>query len=231
MQQPSLDQRLLELRDRIVAPREDDGTPATLTALMPCEPAIGEVAVVAWADSDGGELVELVRLDDGARVDDAVALRESLTLLAMVETVEDLASFGELPGLDAELRAFPGEAQVELPDALVRARARGLEALAALRAFEPGDEPRMARPQLLDALGGALRELEKAWELLEQAAELWSDAHLEANGRDEASVELVQGLWRTMSIARRGPLSRPVATALHEGREAGVAMASAVRSA
>ncbi len=226
MTETTLETRLLALRDTIVAPTEDDGTPATLTALMPCEPAIGEVAVVAWSDSDGGELVELVRLDDGARVDDPVALRESLTLLAMVETVEDLASFPLLPQLDADLRAF--EIDPETGDALSHARTRALEALDALRALEPGDVPRMARPQLLDELGGALRELEKRWEQLEQAAELWSDAWLERHERDAASVELVQSLWRTMSGARRGPLAGKVATALHEGREAGVAMAAAL---
>ncbi|MCW2921248.1 MAG: hypothetical protein JWL76_1122 [Thermoleophilia bacterium] len=244
MTESPLETRLLALRDVIVAPKEDDGTPATLAALMPCEPAIGQVAVAAWADSDGGELVELVRLDDGARVDDPVALRESLTLLAMVETVEELASFAELPGLDAELRAFGGDGVLDAaasgdaagagetdedPAAvLVRARSRALEALDQLRALEPGDDPRMARPQLLDELGGALRELEKRWEQLEQAAELWSDAWLERHERDEASVELVQSLWRSLSIARRGPLAGKVASALHEGREAGVAMAAAV---
>ncbi len=231
VQEPTLDTRLLALRDSIVAPREDDGTAATLVALMPCEPAIGEVAVVAWADSDGGELVELVRLADGGRVDDPVALRESLTLLAMVETVEELASFDELAALDAELRAFAGAGEDEAGEQLVRARARALEALDRLRALEPGDEPRMARPQLLDELGGALRELEKRWEQLEQAAELWSDAYLDQHGRDEESVALVQSLWRTMSVARRGPLAGKVATALHEGREAGVAMAAAVAGA
>ena len=229
VQEPTLQTRLLALRDVIVAPREDDGTAATLVALMPCEPAIGEVAVVAWSDSDGGELVELVRLDDGARVDDPVALRESLTLLAMVETVEELASFDELAALDADLRAFPGDDAVELGEPLTHARTRALDALDRLRALEPVDDhPRMARPQLLDELGGALRELEKRWEQLEQAAELWSDAWLQAHGRDEASVALVQSLWRTMSVARRGPLAGKVATALHEGREAGVAMAAAV---
>ena len=234
MTQTPLATRLLTLRDVIVAPKEDDGTPASLVALMPCEPAIGPVAVAAWSDSDGGELVELVRLDDGARVDDPVALRESLTLLAMVETVEELASFGQLAQLDTDLRAFQIDgvadvgAALEPAGALAHARTRALEALDALRALEPGDEPRMARPQLLDELGGALRELEKRWEQLEQAAELWSDAWLDLHERDEASVDLVQSLWRTMSVARRGPLAGKVATALHEGREAGVAMAAAV---
>lgn len=229
---PQLPARLLALRDVIVPPREDDGTPATLVALMPCEPAIGEVAVVAWTDSDGGELLELVRLDGGARVDDAVALRESLTLLAMVETVEELASFEELASLETDLRAFPGEAVVDLDELFVRAHERALESVTGLRALEPADDaPRMARPQRLDELGAALRELERAWQSLEQAADIWSEAHLAAHDRSDDAVALVQSLWRTMSIARRGPLARQVATALHEAREAGIAMAAAVTGA
>lgn len=228
MSDTNLESRLLALRESIVAPREEDGTVATLVALMPCEPAIGEVAVVAWTDSAGGELLEIVRLDDGARIEDPVALRESLSLLAMVETVEDLASFDELAQLDDELGAFGTAEQLKLGDTFSRSRAGAHEAIAKLRGFEPGDDPRIARPQLLDELGGALRELERRWEQLEQAAELWSDAYLDASGRGDAAVELVQSLWRTLSIARRGPLARPVATALHEGREAGIAMAAAI---
>src|SRR4051812_5513758 len=96
----TLEAQLLHLAETVVVPHEDDGTPATLAALMPCEPAIGEVAVAVWVDSAGGELIELLRLSTGERVgDDQVALRESLTLLAMVETVEELATFDELEPL------------------------------------------------------------------------------------------------------------------------------------
>jgi hypothetical protein len=219
--------RLQQLQEKLVVPQEQDGTPATLTALLPCEPAIGEVAVACWVDSAGGELLELVRLDSGERVEgDVVALRESLTLLAMVETLEELASFEELGPLEQALAGW--DPQGELPDEFSRARERAREALTALAAYSPGDEPRVARPQLLDGIGGALRELEQAWELLEQAAELWSDALLGAHPGDEVALERVQSLWRMLAVARRGPLSRPPSAALHDGREAGAAMAAAV---
>jgi hypothetical protein len=219
--------RLVELGNRIVVPHEEDGTPATLTALMPCEPAIGEVAVACWTDGAGGELVELVRLDDGARVDDPVALREALTLLAMVETVEDLAAFDELDAIAGALRSWSAP-QGEPAEALDVPRASACGALEALSQLAPG-ELRMARPQRLDELGGALRELERTWAQLEAASELWCDELLARRGNDEhVVVEAVQSLWRVLGSARRGPLSQPVATALHEGREAGVSMAAAV---
>jgi hypothetical protein len=219
-------QRLIELQERLAVPAEDDGTPATLVALLPCEPAIGEVAVACWTDSDGGELVELVRLDTGARVADAVALRESLTLLAMVETLEELASFDELAPLAEALLAW--EPQGEIAPEFTLARTRAHEALEALAALAPGEQPRIARPQLLDGIGGALRGLEQAWEQLEQAAELWSDQLLAAHPGDEASLERVQALWRMLAVARRGPLATPPSTALHAGREAGSAMAASI---
>lgn len=228
---PSIDQQLQHLADTIDVPREEDGTPARLLALMPCEPAIGEVVVACWADSDEGELIELLRLDDGTRVDDQVALRESLTLLAMVETVEELASFDELAPLRDALSAWRADDGSPLPDPFVRAREQALTALEGLLELAPGESARVARPGLLDRLGAALRELERTWELLEQAAELWSDAQIAAHPNERATLERVQGLWRVLGIARRGPLLRPISGALHDGREAGVAMAASIADA
>ena len=222
--------RLQQLAEMLVVPREDDGTAATLTALMPCEPAIGEVAVACWRDSDGGELVELVRLDDGSRVDDQVALRESLTLLAMVETVEELASFELLADIAAGLRGWsPANGSDADAAALAPARERAHAALDDLAGLAP-PAVRIARTQRLDELGAAIRALELAWGSLEQAAEAWSDAQLEAAGDDVATREAVQSLWQVLGMCRRGPLARPVSTALHEGREAGASMAAAVAS-
>lgn len=219
-------ERIERLATLVEVPHEDDGTPATLQALLPCEPAIGEVAVACWSDSDGGELIELVRLDDGRRVPDKVALREALTLLAMVETLEELAAFDELAPLADALSDW--HADTELPDGFARARAQALEALEALAGLAPDEGPRVARPQLLDQLGMALRDLEHAWQQLEQQAEIWSDALLGARPDDTAAVEQVQVLWRLLAIARRGPLSQPPSMALQAGREAGAAMATAV---
>lgn len=223
----ALSEHLLQLAETIERPREDDGTPATLEALMPCEPAIGDVAVACWSDSAGGELVELVRLDSGARVDDAVALREALTLLAMVETMEELATFDELEPLAEALAAWHAD-DATLPEDLARTREGAVAAVRALLALAPGEEPRVARPGMLDALGGALRALELAWGRLEQQAELWSEARLAAHPGDDEVLGQVQALWRLLGVARRGPLARPASSALHDGREAGLAMAAAV---
>lgn len=227
-----LPQRLVHLGELIEVPREDDGTPATLRALMPCEPAIGEVAVACWIDSDGGELIELVRIDDGSRVVDSVALREALVLLAMVETVEDLASFPQLDEMLESLRSWSphgGDGALAIDAAPLEAtRDEATRAVTALAALAPTDA-RMARTQRLDELGAALRELERAWTALEAAAETWSDELVAERGSDDAAVvETVQSLWRALGAVRHGPLARPISTALHEARESGAAMAAAV---
>jgi hypothetical protein len=163
-------------------------------------------------------------------VDDPVAMREALALLAMVETVEELASFAAIDEVRTALSAWSSDLLAP-SERFSRARASALGALEVLAALAP-DEVRVARTQRLDELGAALRSLETHWGGLEQAAEAWSDALLERRGSDdEAASREVQALWRLLADVRRGPLSRPVATALHEGREAGVAMAAAIASA
>ena len=209
----------------LIAPSELQG--ARLIALLPCEPAVGEVAVACWQDAAGAELIELVRLPGGESIADSVALREALALLAMVETLEELASFDVLAPAARELRDWQGDGEA-LTDQFSRAREAALTALAQLEALAPGDAPRVARPALLDSIGGALRELERAWELLEQAAEAWSDALLASRPGDGDALALVQGLWRLLGAVRRGPLAQPPSTALHAGREAGIAMAASI---
>lgn len=226
----TLPEQLQHLAETIERPREEDGTPATLQALLPCEPAIGAVAVACWTDSDGGELFELVRLEGGERVSDDVALREALTLLSMVETLEERAAFEQADQLSRELAAWePPDGELE--PAFARARADAIRTLAELAALAPGEEPRLARPQLLDSVGGALRSLERAWERLEQGAEIWSDALLARHRGDDAAVAQVQELWQLLAGARRGPLAQPASAVLHDGREAGAALAAAVLAA
>lgn len=232
MSQPDLDQVLEALAAQLAGdpPRTEDGEGARLVALLPCEPAIGEVAVACWQSGDGSEAVELVRLRTGAQVVDQVALRKSLNLLAMVETLEELASF-ELAGtLADELDAW---AATHLDDAppLRSALDHGGAALRRLVSLAPGTGARVARPGILDALGGAIRELERTWEQLEQAAEQWSDARLAATGNEPVTLAEVQELWRLLGTARGGPLRQPASAALHAGREAGTAMASAIAEA
>ncbi|MCW2973292.1 MAG: hypothetical protein JWN72_1565 [Thermoleophilia bacterium] len=215
------------------APAGDDGQPAQLVALMAVEPAVGEVVVVGWVTGDGNEAMELVRLDDGSLVHDHTALRESLTLLAMNETLEELASFGEVTGLSDALKAWldaaPAGTVSDLFIEAVAAANAHVDALLALDTAQRG--PRIATTARLDQLGGVIRELEKSWERLEQQAELWSDQQLAATDNDPATVAVVQDLWRLLGHARRGPLAQPVSSAIHGGREAGTALAAAIAEA
>lgn len=223
-----LDRLATLLADR--APTAADGSPAQLAALMPAEPVVGEVAVACWVAEDGGEQFDLVRLDDGAPIHDRTAMRETLALIAMTETLEELASFDALDELRAGMIAWIQRVDPAQP--LAREFANADAVLGRLAAIAPPDEGRIARTQILDTIGMVLRELEDRWQHLEQAAELWSDAHLEAAGdAREAALADVQELWRVLGMARRGPLATPAATAVHAGREAGVALAAAIADA
>lgn len=232
-----LDELAAELTGR--APVGADGAPAQLAALLAAEPAVGEVVVVAWVASDGGEQYELVRLADGSPVTDHTAMREALTLLAMTETLEELAGFGEVRGLGGALKAWLDAVPGEVPVALVESVAAANALLDVLTGLEgAAGEVRVATTARLDHLSGVIRELERAWERLEQQAELWSDAQLALHeaaageGRaDEAIVARVQDLWRLLGHARRGPLAQPVSAAIHGGREAGTALAAAIAEA
>ncbi|MCW2961305.1 MAG: hypothetical protein JWM25_42 [Thermoleophilia bacterium] len=203
--------------------RED----ATLAALLPCEPAVGEVAVAFWTHADESVSYELLRLADGGLLEDPVALRECFTLLAMTETLEELASFEQSRQLADTLDAWIRE---NAPDdaTLVQAAATSTAALRALAELAPSDSARIARTQLLDEIGGALRTLENTWMALEQAAVAWSDSQLDASGTPIGDArERVPALWRVLGEARRGPLQSPASTALQHGREAGLALAAA----
>jgi hypothetical protein len=229
-----LDQLAAELAER--APKGADGAPARLAALLPAEPAVGEVVVVGWVDAAGNEQYELVRLADGSPVPDKVAMREALTLLAMTETLEELAGFGEVRGLSDALKSWLDAAPAGTVDDLfveaVAAANAHLDALTALDAASgAAGATHMATTRRLDQLGGVIRELERSWERLEQQAELWSDTHLAAQANSAAAVALVQDLWRLLAHARRGPLAQPVSAAIHGGREAGTALASAIAEA
>lgn len=229
-----LDQHLAALAKRLATDPPSSGSEpaAHLVALLPCEPAVGEVAVACWGAPDDSEWIELVRLDDGERIEDRVALRESLTLLAMVETVEELASFDRIEDVVEQLGLW-ADTHADADTVLAAAIERGRRALEQLSVLAPGGSTRVARPGLLDQLGGALRALEATWEQLEQAAEIWSDAQLAgaAGGGAGPMLEPVQELWRVLGSVRNGQLREPVGAALHAGREAGTAMASAVAEA
>ncbi|MCW2949405.1 MAG: hypothetical protein JWN41_418, partial [Thermoleophilia bacterium] len=174
------------------APAGENGAPATLAALLPAQPAVGDVVVVGWLDAAGNEQYELVRLDDGSPVRDHVAMREALTLLAMTETLEELAGFGEIRGLSGALRSWLDAAPSDtVSDLFVEAIAAANAHLDALTALDTTTgAPRIATTSRLDQLSGVIRDLERIWERLEQQAELWSDERLAAteNAADTVAV-------------------------------------------
>lgn len=198
-----LEELTLELTVPGRAPVDEAGEPASLVALLPCEPVVGAVVVVCWtaADGSGGEAFELVRLSDGTPITDHTALRESLTLLAMAETLEELAAVDQVPVIRTELEAWGGDhlQPGEAPDApLATSIDAALGALDALATLAPTDDaPRLATTTVLDTLGAALRDLDTAWGRLEQAAEGWSDAQMaaaEEGAAHEAAFAAVQEL-------------------------------------
>lgn len=203
---------------------------ATLKALMPCEPAIGEVAVVCWSAADGDECIELVRTADGSRISDPAALRETFSLLAMVETLEELASFEQLKPISDSLKAFTlpsNDDLTSLQDGFTRARNDALASLNQLIKLAPSDT-RVARTSILDEVSAAIRDLERSWLVLEQRSQEWCDAYLASAQREDAAIKTVRELWTILSTARSGPLSRPISTALNDGREAGRSLAASV---
>lgn len=214
------------------APQSPDGSPAHLVGLMPAEPVVGEVAVACWVAGDDAEQFDLVRLEDGEPIHDQTAMRETLALLAMTETLEELASFAQLGPLHDELQTW--RHRVDAEHQLARDLERAASALERLHELAPPEHGRVARTQILDDIGMRLRELERCWEHLEQSAELWSDEQLAAAPTSEVRDERltsVQELWRVLGGGRRGPLATPAATAVHAGREAGVAFAAAIAEA
>lgn len=229
-----LSEQLIALAERLTtsAPVDENGA-AELTALLPCEPAVGPVAVVCWQSQSGETLYELARLD-GTRLDDTTALRESLVLLAMMEALEQqLAPLTLRDLIDGliEWQTAVREAResgytpgmVE-QDEITTQLWRNVELLQQIQTDvgDPDDEPRMAGPQRLDRLGGQLRELERTWEALESAAATWIDAV------GDAESPLVGKLWTTLALARRGPLAAPVSAVIEDGRRAGAALAEEV---
>lgn len=236
-----LDAHLERLAEHLQA-----GAPAEadLVALLPCEPAIGQVVVVCWqseipaeertADTDPDEVDhawEMVQLGTGDRIDDPKAFREALTLLAMAEALEELADPDTLDELVTALdawceRAGDDAGRADIVAAVAKSTVRTIDLI---RVIDGGTDEegvaagaRIATPIELDRIGGMLRELDREFTATERAAERWAQSSWEDDR------ELVEALWATLSIARRGPLRTPVSAALEQGREAGTALADAV---
>jgi hypothetical protein len=125
----------------------------------------GEVTGVLAAEPASGRRLYLVALGTGEVgewlvVDDAAApivsredVRDASSVIALCELAVDFAGGGDLPGLRArlaELRAVENPPGLDAADAAVVALEQAI-----------GDEPRIATPAYLDAVGFAAQELER----------------------------------------------------------------------
>lgn len=207
---------------------------ADLVALLPCEPVVGIVAAACWQDGSGAHVWELVRLEDGTRISDRTAVRETFTLIAMLETLEDRLGPAALAELDGALIAWLDSWRELTNDAVGVALTTAIDAaraqVAAATDLTAVVEPRIATVAKLDTLATQLQALEVAWAALEAAANTWSEATFPDtydHGPDaERRRGAVQVLWEALQLARRSVLREPATALLQAAREAGAALAA-----
>ena len=211
MSQPDLDQVLEALAAQLAGdpPRTEDGEGARLVALLPCEPAIGEVAVACWQSGDGSEAVELVRLTHRRAGGGPGRAARVANLLAMVETLEELASF-ELAGtLADELDAWAATHLDDAPLPAQRARSRRRGAAPAGRRSLPARAPAWRGPASSMRSGARFAQLER-----DVGAARAGGGAVERcpprceRGNERGTLSTVQELWRLLGTARGGPLRR-----------------------
>lgn len=188
--------------DRIAAAATAWAAPGEqVAAVIPTEPAPGRrVYLVAFAGAQGGVAAgaeegatapgssSWLALDDaGAAVEHWPAIREAVSIAALCELAEEMAGGGDLDDLRSKL---VGLRVVESPPGID-------EAIAAVDALEKalGRPPRLASPGYLDAVGGAVRGLERA--LGETGASPFAEAMKQAPGAIDALTLDVQAGLKT----------------------------------
>jgi hypothetical protein len=124
-----------------------------VSGVLAAEPVSGRRAyLVAFGDGDSREW--LVVDDSAGPVDEREVVREVASIVVMCELAEDLAGGGDLD----ELRGRLAEARfVEQAEGIEEAERAALALEHAV-----GAPPRVASPGYLDAVGSAVRELERA---------------------------------------------------------------------
>lgn len=127
---------------------------ATLSAVLPGEPARGVRVYVCAFERGSGERAWLVLDGAGEPVLDRGAARDAVSIAALCELAEEAAFPGDLDELRAELVALRiAEAPAGIDEA---------EAAAAALQRAIGAPPQVASPERLDALGQAALRLERA---------------------------------------------------------------------
>jgi hypothetical protein len=134
-----------------------------VTGILAAEPSAGRVYLVAFGAGDEGKW--LVVDDDAAPVLRREDVRDTASVVALCELATDVAGGGDV----ARLRARLAEVRVtENPPGIEAAEAAALTLEQAI-----GEEPRVASPAYLDAVGFAARELER---LLGETASPFAEA-------------------------------------------------------
>jgi hypothetical protein len=144
-------QEELEEIARKAAEHAEDGE--AVAAVIPAKSEGARVYLVAYAEGDGAEPSGWLLLDDEGRlVDDRLAVRDAVSLVALCEVAEDSAGGGELDELRSRL---VGLRLTENPAGLD-------DAVAAVDELERaiGTPPRVASLEYLEQVGTAVRNLE-----------------------------------------------------------------------
>ena len=125
-----------------------------LTGIVPAEPTDG-IRVYLCAYAVEGREPTWLALDDEARpVESRALVREALSIAALCELADEVATGGDLDELSSRLVALR---LTENPPGIDEAE----EAVAALQ-HAIGGSPRVATPTRLDAVGAATRRVELA---------------------------------------------------------------------
>ena len=135
-----------------------------VTGILAAEPSTGRrLYLVALGAGDGGAW--LVVDDAAAPVVRREDVRDTASVVALCELAADVAGGGDVAGLRARLAEVRA---VENPPGIEAAEAAALTLEQAI-----GEEPRVASPAYLDAVGYAARELER---LLGETASPFAEA-------------------------------------------------------
>lgn len=128
------------------------GADGEVAGILAAEPASGRrLYLVAFGTEEAGEW--LVVDDSGAPIVSREDVRDAASVIALCELAADVAGGGDLPALRArlaELRAVENPPGIDAAEEAVLVLERAI-----------GEEPRLASPAYLDAVGFAAQDLER----------------------------------------------------------------------
>jgi hypothetical protein len=140
--------RIAEAAARFVAPGEE------VVGIVPAEPSSAARSYLCAYRGDDGATSWLVLDEDAKPVTDRARIREVVSIAALVELAEETAGGGDLEELRSQLVALR---LTENSSGIEEAEEAALALEEAI-----GAAPRVATPELLDAIGAATVRLERA---------------------------------------------------------------------